>query len=122
KGLRRVRARRGEDAVVTRERCAHANHMEEPGAERSQRPGLKIKMNESLRPFRVVSPEKSCQVIAAKVMDNSRGNIDLPGESARKGGAVKKGARQRPGGSEPIRFVHKGGVKVHPRQLDFFGR
>src|SRR5262249_43390947 len=104
------------------ERCAHANHMEEPGADWSQRPGLKVKVNKSLSRFRVVSAQKSSQVIATKVMDNSRGNIDLPGEITRKSVAVKKRARQRLGASEPIRFLHKDGVKVHARQLDFFGR
>ena len=70
-------SRCGEDAIVAGQRGTHADHVEEPGAERSESPGLKIIVNEGLRGFAIVLNEERRQVIAAKMMDEPGGDVDL---------------------------------------------
>jgi len=94
----------GEDAIVAGQRGTHADNVEEPGAERSERPGLEVVVEEGLRGFAVVLSEECGQVVAAKMMDDSGGDVDVAGEAGGEGIAVKKMARKGFGASETAGF------------------
>ena len=110
-----------ENAVMPREGRAHANDMKEPRTERSQRPRLKIEVDEGLGRFRIVLMEKSGEVIAAKMVNYARGNVNLPGEIGGKRIAVGKRARQGFGASEAVGFIHESGIEIDSGERDIFG-
>jgi len=107
-----VGAGSGQDTVVARKSGAHADPMEEPGAERSERPRLKIVVDEGLGRLAVVLQEECVEIAATKMVEDSGGDVDLAGKIRREGIAVKKPTRERFGLREAIGFLDEGGVQV----------
>jgi len=83
----------------------HADDVEEPGADGRERPGLKIVVNESVSGFAVVAAKKGEKVVAAEMMKDSGGDIDLAAEIRGKSVAMKKAARKRFDGGEAGGFT-----------------
>ena len=73
----------------------HADDVEEPGAERRERPGLKIVVNESLSILVAMLAEEGNEVVATKMVQHSGGDINMTAEIGGKCVAVKEAAGKR---------------------------
>src|SRR5882724_9044125 len=119
---RGVRPRCRQNSIMAREECAHANDMKEPGTERSESRGLKIVMDKGLCGRRVMPAKKGGQVITAKMVHDTGGNVDLPGKICRERVSVKKLAGKRFRLGEAIGFGNERRVEIHSGQLNVFSR
>jgi len=99
-----VSASSGEDAVVARKSGAHADPVKEPGAERSEHPRLKVIMNKGLGRLAVVPCEECGEIGAAKMVEDSGGDVELAGKVRREGVTVEKTTRERLGIRKAVGF------------------
>src|SRR5262245_60153132 len=115
-GLCGVNANCGEDAVVASKPRPHANHVEEPGAGPGEKGRLEVVVEESLR-FREFMPaEEVGEVVAAEMMKDTGGEVDVAGVGWGKGVAVDEAARKIFRARKASGFTDERGVEIHAHE------
>jgi len=100
-----VRANSGEHAIMASYPRAHAENVKEPRTVRSKKRRLKIEMEKSMSFGPPVAAQKFQQCRAAKMMNNSGGQIKLAGMIGRESISMNETARELFRTHETVRFV-----------------